>query len=68
MLDLNEALDQLAMANSVSWYCHVLKRRDSFEKDAGLCEMSNEYRRTSEDLLYVGVHERWSRVEDALRR
>ena len=26
MLGLNEAMDQLAMANSVHWYGHVLKR------------------------------------------
>ena len=25
MMDLNEAIDQLAMANSVRWYGHVLK-------------------------------------------
>ena len=28
MLGLNEAIDQLAMANSVRWYCHVLSRED----------------------------------------
>ena len=28
MLDLNEAKDQLAMANSVRWYGHVLRRED----------------------------------------
>ena len=26
MLGLNESMDQLAMANSVNWYGHVLKR------------------------------------------
>ena len=26
MLGLNEAIDQLAMANSVRWYGHVLRR------------------------------------------
>ena len=29
MLGLNEAMDQLAMANSVCWYSHVLRREDS---------------------------------------
>ena len=29
MLDLNEAIDQLAMVNSVCWYGHVLRREDS---------------------------------------
>ena len=28
MLDLNEAIDQLAMANSVRWYGHVLRREN----------------------------------------
>ena len=28
MLDLCEAMDQLAMANSVHWYGHVLRRED----------------------------------------
>ena len=28
MLRLNETIDQLAMANSVCWYGHVLKRED----------------------------------------
>ena len=28
MLGLNETIDQLAMANSVHWYCHVLRRVD----------------------------------------
>ena len=28
MLGLNKAIDQLAMANSVCWYCHVLMRED----------------------------------------
>ena len=28
MLGLNEALDQLAMVNSVHWYGHVLRRED----------------------------------------
>ena len=28
MLDLNETVDQLAMANSVCWYGHVLRRED----------------------------------------
>ena len=28
MLDLNETIDQLAMANSVHWYDHVLRRED----------------------------------------
>ena len=28
LLCLNEAIDHLAMANSVPWYCHVLKRED----------------------------------------
>ena len=28
MLGLNETIDQLAMANSVRWYGHVLKRED----------------------------------------
>ena len=29
MLGLNETMDQLAMANSVRWYGHVLSREDS---------------------------------------
>ena len=28
MLGLNETIDQLAMANSVRWYGHVLRRED----------------------------------------
>ena len=28
MLGLNESIDQLAMANSVHWYSHVLSRED----------------------------------------
>ena len=28
MLGLNETIDRLAMANSVSWYGHVLRRED----------------------------------------
>ena len=28
MLGLNEIIDQLAMANSVRWYGHVLRRED----------------------------------------
>ena len=28
MLDLNETMHQLAMANSVCWYGHVLRRED----------------------------------------
>ena len=28
MLGLNAAIDQLAMANSVHWYCHVLRIED----------------------------------------
>ena len=28
MLGLNETIDQLAMANSVPWYGHVLRRED----------------------------------------
>ena len=28
MLGLNEAIDQLAMKNSVRWYSHVLRRED----------------------------------------
>ena len=28
MLGLNETMDQLAMANSVCWYGHVLRRED----------------------------------------
>ena len=28
MLTLNEAVDQLAMASSVCWYGHVLRRED----------------------------------------
>ena len=28
MLGLNEATDQLAMANSVHWYGHVFRRED----------------------------------------
>ena len=29
MLCLNETIDQLAMANSVRWYGHVLRREDN---------------------------------------
>ena len=28
MLGLSETMDQLAMANSVYWHCHVLSRED----------------------------------------
>ena len=28
ILGLNEIIDQLAMANSVHWYCHVLRREN----------------------------------------
>ena len=28
MLGLMETIDQLTMANSVHWYCHVLRRED----------------------------------------
>ena len=28
MLSLNETIDQLALANSVHWYGHVLRRED----------------------------------------
>ena len=28
MFGLNEIIDWLAMANSVCWYCHVLRRED----------------------------------------
>ena len=31
MLSLNETADQLAMANSVCWYGHVLRRALDFE-------------------------------------
>ena len=31
MLGLNEAIDQLAMANSVHWYGHALRRALDFE-------------------------------------
>ena len=27
-LGLHETIDQLAMANSVRWYCHLLRRED----------------------------------------
>ena len=30
MLGLNETIDQLAIANSVCWYCHVLRREDGY--------------------------------------
>ena len=30
MLGLNETIDKLAMANSVPWYGHVLKREDGY--------------------------------------
>ena len=29
MLSLNETIDQLAVANTLHWYGHVLKREDS---------------------------------------
>ena len=32
MQGLKEAIDQLAMANSVRWCCHVLRREDDNEK------------------------------------
>ena len=28
MMVLNETIDQLVVANSVYWYCHVLRRED----------------------------------------
>ena len=30
MLNLNETINQLAMANSVHWYGHVLRREDGY--------------------------------------
>ena len=32
MLGLKETIDQLAMANSVRWYGHVLRREDGLMK------------------------------------
>ena len=29
MQGFNDIIDQLAMANSVCWYCHLLRRQDS---------------------------------------
>ena len=29
ILDVNEAIDQLAMTNGVRWYGHVLRREDA---------------------------------------
>ena len=34
MLDLNETVDQLAWANCVRWYGHVLRRALDFEVDS----------------------------------
>ena len=28
MIGLDETIDHFAMANSVGWYCHVLRRED----------------------------------------
>ena len=36
ILGFNEAIDQLAMANSVYWYGHVLRREDSFIRRSAL--------------------------------
>ena len=36
MLGLNKTIDQLAMADSVHWHGHVLRRKDSDEKGIGL--------------------------------
>ena len=30
VLELNKAIDQLAMANSVCWYGHLLRREDGY--------------------------------------
>ena len=30
MLGLNETIDQLAMANSIRWYGHALRREDGY--------------------------------------
>ena len=30
MLGMNETIDRLSMANSVRWYCHVLRRALDF--------------------------------------
>ena len=37
MLGLSEAMDQLAMAKSVRWYCHVLRREDGHFVSRSLC-------------------------------
>ena len=36
LLGLHETMDQLAMANSVRWYGHVLKREDGYGKQCSL--------------------------------
>ena len=45
MLDLNQTMYQLAMANSVCWYCHELRREGGHVMKS---EDGNVLRRASE--------------------
>ena len=45
ILGLNEAMDQLAMGNSVCWYAHVLRRRENGQCQKRALEFFNESQR-----------------------
>ena len=56
MLGLNETIDQLAMANSVCWYCHLLRREDGHVLRRAF-DFEVEVQRTKEK-MYVGWFEK----------
>ena len=52
-LGLNETIDRLAMANSVHWHCHVLRRGDGHVLRA--LDFEVEYqRKVKEDMEEAG--------------
>ena len=50
MLGLNVAIDQLAIANSVRWYGHVLMREDGHVLRRAFGGRSEEEREAEEDV------------------
>ena len=52
-MDLNETIDQIAMANSVRWYCHALRREDGHVLRRAL-HLKEEERETEEDIEQAG--------------
>ena len=54
MLGLNETMDQLAMANSVHWYVHVLIREDGCILRGALDSRLKEERDAEEDMKKAG--------------